>query len=303
MSYEVVKMKFSVILAVVLMGAVMGATALAGHHATGVVKEGILLVAFGTSDSQAKVAFENIERLTRKRFEGVELRWAFTSEIIRRKLARQGTNIDSTTVALSRMLDEGFTHVAVQSLHTIGGAEYDELKEAVAKFSIGSESFDQLALGAPLLASFADLERVAKALLAVAPSERRQSDALVFMGHGSEHHYSDLAYVAAAKVFQELDPLAFVGTVAGHPNLDDVLAQCKAGEVRKAFLIPFMSVAGNHAKNDLAGDEDGSWKSALVSTGVECISVLKGTAEHDAIAEVWVDHLEAAFESLEAGHE
>lgn len=291
--------KTTMTVAVLGIGFGLCVSALASHGKAKQSRKGILLVAFGTSDREAKVAFENLERLTRKRFKGTEVRWAFTSRVIRRKLAKQGAVIDSPTVALSKMHDEGFTHVAVQSLHTIGGAEYDEVKETVAKFSKGSESFDQLALGAPLLSSFTELQRLAKTMLKSAPKERKKGEALVLMGHGSEHHYSDLAYVAAAKVFGDLDDCAFVGTVEGHPTMNDVLAECKAAKVKKAYLIPFMSVAGDHAKNDLAGDEENSWKSVLEKNGIDCVPVLKGTAELDAIAEIWIDHLAVALSHLE----
>lgn len=265
--------------------------AMAGHGEEKEMKRGILLVAFGTSEPKAMCSFENIERLTRKRFPGTEVRWAYTSGIIRRKLAKGKVFIDSPTVALSKMYDEGFTSVAVQSLHSIGGAEYDKLKDIVSKFRQGSEAFEHIVLGAPLLNSFADLQRVAGLMLKEVPKSRKSNEAVVLMGHGTEHHYSDLAYVAAAKVFGDMDPLAFVGTVEGHPTIDDVLAQCKAAKVKKAYLMPFMSVAGDHARNDMASDEDDSWKSVLEKNGIECVAVLKGTAEYDSIASVWVDHL------------
>ncbi|MDY6852529.1 MAG: sirohydrochlorin cobaltochelatase, partial [Thermodesulfobacteriota bacterium] len=174
-------------------------------------KDGILLVAFGTSETNAKVSFDNIHRLAAKRFKSIPIRWAYTSDIIRRKLAKQGTEIDSPMVALAKMHDEGFTHVAVQSLHTIAGAEYDELKDTVSIFQKGSEAFDKIVLGRPLLWSFADMKQVVKAMLKEVPASRKKNEIVVLMGHGSEHHPGDLAYTAAAWMFQQADPLVFLG--------------------------------------------------------------------------------------------
>lgn len=290
--------KVIILLSLIIVASTLCTPAIAGHGEKKEMKTGILLVAFGTSETDAKVSFENIERLTLKEFANTEVRWAFTSGIIRRKLAKGGIVIDSPTVALSKMYDDGFSSVAVQSLHTIGGAEYDELKEIVAKFRQGSEAFNDITLGAPLLNSYKELLRVAKAMLAEVPKERKSDEAVILMGHGTEHHYSDLAYVAASKVFNDLDSLAFVGTVEGHPTIDDIVVQCKAAKVKKAYLMPFMSVAGDHAKNDMASDEDDSWKSVLEKNGVSCVTILKGTAEHDSIASIWVEHLEIAMDKL-----
>ncbi len=266
-----------------------------GHERKKEMKKGILLVAFGTSIKEADVSFENIERLARKRFKNEEIRWAFTSRIIRRKLAKQGINIDSPTIALAKMHDEGITSVVVQSLHTICGAEYDELKAIVNDFKDGPNAFDHIALGAPLLSSYDELMRVATAMLKEVPKERKSNEAVILMGHGNEHHYSDLAYVAASKVFNDMDPLVFLGTVEGHPTLNDVVVQCKKAKVKKAYLMPFMSVAGDHARNDMSGPDKDSWKSVLEANGISCIVILKGSAEYDSIASIWLDHLEEAM--------
>ena len=277
-----------------------GEATAAGHTMKSATKTGILLVTFGTSIPEAAVAFDNIAKRAADRFPGTPVRWAYTARIIRRKLARGGKQIDSPSLALARMHDEGFTHVAVQSLHVIAGAEYDELAETVQAFGDGPNAFRQIVIGLPLLASLADLERVAGLVLAALPAERQAGDAVVLMGHGSEHHPADLAYTAAASVVSRMDALAFLGTVEGHPTLEDVLAQCKSAKVTKAYLVPFMSVAGDHARNDLAGDEEDSWKSVLEKAGIACVPVLRGMAENDAIVDVWLDHLAEKLEILKA---
>jgi sirohydrochlorin cobaltochelatase len=245
---------------------------------------------------EAKVAFENIDRLARERFKGIEIRWAYTSSIIRRKLAKQGEIIDPPMVALAKMREEGFTHVAVQSLHIAAGTEFHELAQTVAAFRSGPSAFAGLGLGKPLLVRRGELEHVVDAVLEAIP-ERTGEDAIVLMGHGNEHGPGDMTFLAAAAAFQKACPLAFLATVEGQPTQEDVLASLREAQPKRAFLVPFMSVAGDHARNDLAGDEEDSWKSVITEMGIECLPVLKGIAEFDGVVKVWMDHLENAMEA------
>lgn len=124
-----------------------------GHGHAKPAKKGILLVAFGSSYPQARASFANIEVKVTKAFPGVPLRWAYTSKIIRHKLAKEGQELDSVAMALARMMDEDFTHVAVQSLHTIGGAEFHDLLSIVNGFESMAGGFEKILLGFPLLAA------------------------------------------------------------------------------------------------------------------------------------------------------
>lgn len=268
----------------------------AGHAATGHgqasaadKKIGILLVAFGSSEASAQVSFENIDQRVKLAYSGIPVRWAYTSHIIREKLAKQGKVLDSPEVALSKMQDEKFTHVAVQSLHTIGGAEYHDLRRTVSAFkSMGR--FEKILLGNPMMASQDDMVRIVAAVIKHIPKSRKKSEAVVLMGHGT-HHPSNAFYAALMFQLQLKDPNIFVGTVEGYPDaglIEELMVQKK---IQKAYLMPLMSVAGDHAKNDMAGDEEDSWKSIFSNAGIFCVPVLKGTAEYDAFADIWVDHL------------
>ena len=117
---------------VLIMAAIGFASEGHGHKAP--KKVGILLVAFGSSEDSAQVSFENIDKKVKAAYPGIDVRWAYTSHIIRHKLAKAGKLLDSPAVALAKMMDEQFTHVAVQSLHTIIGAEYDDLRRTVESF-------------------------------------------------------------------------------------------------------------------------------------------------------------------------
>jgi sirohydrochlorin cobaltochelatase len=115
------------------------------------------------------------------------------------------------------------------------------------------------------------------------------------MGHGTEHHPADAIYLAMNQIFQELDSNAFVAAVEGSNSLENVIPKLKNRKLKKVFLVPLMSVAGDHARNDMAGAEKDSWKSILTERGFTCEAILKGTAEIPEIVDVWLDHLNTAF--------
>lgn len=268
-----------------------------GHGDERPMKKGILLVAFGSSEASAQVSFANIDQKVKEAYPEIPVRWAYTSYIIREKLAKQGKLLDSPEVALAKMLDEKFTHVAVQSLHTIGGAEYHDLRRTVGAFKIMG-GFERVILGYPLMSTQEDMQRIVTAILQTIPKERQKSEAVVLMGHGT-HHPSNAFYAALMFQLQLKDPNIFVGTVEGYPDVGLIEELLLKKQIKKAYLMPFMSVAGDHAKNDMAGDEDDSWKSILTKAGIVCVPVLKGTAEYDGFADIWVDHIEGPLSHFE----
>ena len=261
-----------------------------GHGHEQPKKVGILLVAFGSSEASAQVSFENIDRKVKAKYADIPVRWAYSSHIIRKKMAKQGKKLDSPEVALAKMMDDKFTHVAVQSLHTIGGAEYHDLRRTVGAFK-GMDGFQEIILGYPLLSTQSDMERSVEALMTMIPKKRKKNEAVVLMGHGT-HHPANAFYAALMFQLQLKDPNIFVGTVEGYPELGLIKELLLKKKIKKTWLLPFMSVAGDHAKNDMAGDEDDSWKSVLTKAGVETIPVLKGTAEFDGFVDIWVDHIQ-----------
>ncbi|MCP3890624.1 MAG: sirohydrochlorin cobaltochelatase [Desulfobulbaceae bacterium] len=283
------KLNVFVVASAVLLSLVAGVALASPHGESKEEKKAILLVAFGSSEESAQISFENIDKSVKKAYPGIPVKWAYTSHIIRKKLAGQGKQLDSTAVALAKMVDEGFTHVAVQSLHTIAGAEYHDLRRVVSSFkSMGD--FESIILGYPMLATQKDMVRAVDAVLGTIPKERKANEAVVLMGHGT-HHPANAFYAALMFQLQLKDPNVYLGTVEGYPDLDTILTLLKQNQIKKAYLMPFMSVAGDHAKNDMAGDEDDSWKSIITKAGIECVPVLKGTAEFNQFVDIWVDHL------------
>ena len=267
----------------------------AAHGDQPPMKKAILLAAFGTTVPEAQKAFDNIDAMTRQAFPDVEIRWAYTSSIIRKKQAKQGKVLDSPEMALSKLMDEGYTHVAVLPLQTIPGEEYHELYHNAHLFGQMTGGFQQILVALPLLSSHEDMVHVENAMMKHIPADRKKDEAVVLMGHGTAHHPSDAIYLAMNEIFQDSDPNVFVATVEGYPTIDDALPKLSRQNIKKVYLMPFMAVAGDHARNDMAGNEPDSWKSILEKNGYGCEVVLEGTGEYPEVVEVWLDHLRAVY--------
>jgi len=265
-----------------------------GHGHKNPKKVGILLVAFGSSMPEAQVSFENIDKKVKTAYPDIPARWAYTSSIIRKKLAKQGKQLDSPEVAMAKMIEDGFTHVAAQSLHTIGGEEFHDLRRTAHQFHYPG-GFRQILVGYPLLSTQEDMERVTEAILDNIPKERKKDEAVVLMGHGT-HHPSNAFYAALMFQVQRKDPNVYIGCVEGYPEIDDIKAMLQEKNINRVYLMPFMSVAGDHARNDMAGDDEDSWKSILIKAGIQCVPILKGTAEYDNFVHIWIDHLNSALD-------
>ncbi len=260
-------------------------------------KEAILLVAFGSSMPEGQKALKSFDAMARKAFPGVEIRWAWTSRIIRDKLAAAKTaHPDSPALALARLAEDGYTRVAVQSLHSIPGEEFTELEETVQRFQGMPKGLRAITLGRPLLTTPADLPLAAKALLE-SQAGRKPGEAVIFMGHGTAHA-GNAMYPALQYHLWMLDKSAFVATVEGIPALDDVLPLLARDKAQSVRLVPLMAVAGDHAHNDMAGGEEDSFASRLKAQGIAAKPVLQGLAETPALAALWLDHLRDAVQAL-----
>lgn len=286
------------VLSVVFCGGFGVDKAFAKHGADREGKPAILVVAFGTSVPEAQKAYDAIDKRIGEAFPGMERRWAYTSGIIRKKLRSQGTEIHSPETAMAKLMEDGFTHVAVVSLHVIPGAEFHDLYTNARLFTQMSGGFKKVTFAMPLLSSTEDMADVVRAVTAAVPRERRPEEAVVFMGHGSEHHPADAFYTAMDALFQKQDPNMFLATVEGSPGFDDVLPVLESRKIKKAYLIPFMVVAGDHARNDMAGDDADSWKSRLAAKGIAAVPVFRGMGEIPDVVDVWVRHLRSAVEAL-----
>lgn len=260
------------------------------------MKHGILLVVFGANSKQANDTLSLVDDRVRSTFPGVNVRWAFTSELIRDRLAEQRVKTDSVRKALEKMGFERYTHVAVQSLHIIPGAEYEDLlADGVQMLEEGR--LQGVAVGSPLLHSDDDVLKAAQAMLRHLPAEREAGDGVVFMGHGTWHS-GDSRYEDLSKVVRSVNERVFIGTMDGNHTIDDILPELKAAGVRRVWLLPLLSVVGRHARQDMAGEGPQSWKSHIEAAGIECLPVLVGAAEYEGFVDIWIHHLANALKSL-----
>ena len=275
----------------------LAAPAMAGHDAKKEPKRAIVVAAFGTTVPEAAPAIQKMVERVKAAYPGVPVSLCYTAAMIRHKLAKQGQVVPSPAEALAALPDQGVTDVALFSLQTIPGHEFNDLERLAQAFSGLPKGLSHVAVTAPLLYAREDFPRVAKALLASAPKDRKPGDALVFVGHGTDHP-ADMAYPALQYTLWREDKHAFVTTVEGTPSFEDLVAELKARGVKKAFLIPLFAVAGDHAHNDMAGKEDDSLASTLKKAGIASVPVLTGNADREAVAAVWMDHLQATFDAL-----
>jgi len=259
-------------------------------------KKAILAVSFGTSyQDTLERTIAAIERELAAVFHDRILLRAFTSGMICRKLKeRDGIVIPSPAQALEQLLGEGVTDVVIQPTHVINGAEYDKLMAQAEPFR---DRFARLTVGAPLLTSIEDYKAVADAVLEQLP-EQQADTAQVFMGHGTEH-YVNPSYTQLEYLFHDMGRKdIIIGTVEGYPGLEQVLRRLsERPEVKKAQLHPLMVVAGDHARNDLAGEEPDSWKSALENAGYQVACDLRGLGEFPGIQRLFAEHARQAADN------
>lgn len=256
----------------------------------------VLVASFGTShlDTLEKT-IQPIEWDIAGRMPGRVQRRAFTSGMIQRKLEkRDGLHIDDVPQALERLAGEGFRDVVIQPTHIMNGEEYNKLTEQAELYR---GRFERLAVGRPLLSTLEDYRETVEVLTGTL-SGAAPEKAVVYMGHGTEH-FANPAYCQLEYLFHDRGRAdVLVGTVEGYPGFDEVLRRlAERPAVREVVLRPLMVVAGDHAKNDLAGEETGSWRSRLEEQGYAVSCVLAGMGEYAGIRSIFVRHaLEAEQE-------
>ena len=259
----------------------------------------LLVVSFGTSyNDSRRETIGAIEKAMQKAFPDYAVRRGFTSQIIIDHVKdRDGVTIDNVEQALERAVNNGVKTLVVQPTHLMNGLEYEELTDELAKYS---DSFEKIAIGDPLLTSDADFEAVMTAITDATKDAADGKTAICFMGHGttadSNSVYSKMQTLLTDKGFNDY----YVGTVEATPSLDDVLAAVQKGNYEKVILRPLMIVAGDHANNDMAGDEDDSWKSTFEKAGYTVDCQVEGLGQLEAIQQLFVEHAKAAVASAEA---
>jgi len=254
----------------------------------------LLVVSFGTSHAETREkTIGEIEREIAAAYPDYEVRRAFTSGMILKVLEqRDGIRIDNVAEAMSRLVGDGFREVLVQPTHVIPGDEYDDMVSDVLMFE---DRFDEIKIGTPLLYSTEDYRKVAGAIMEQLP-DLSDREALVLMGHGTGHPIN-AAYAALDYHFKDMGyPNVFVGTVEGYPEVHTVRKLVEAYGPEKIILMPLMVVAGDHAVNDMAGEEPDSWKSVFEEAGFQVECILQGLGEFQQIRDIYLEHIASASE-------
>ncbi len=279
----------------------------------------LLVVSFGTSFNDSRVEdIGGIEKALIEANPDWSVRRAFTAQIIINHVqARDGEKIDNVDQALDRAVANGVKNLVVQPTHLMHGAEYDELVEALDNYK---DKFETVTVAEPLLGEVGsdasvvndDKAKVAEAITAEAvktagfdslDAAKEDGTAFVFMGHGTSHT-AKVSYSQMATQMSELGyENVFIGTVEGEPEetaCEAVIEAVKEAGYTKVVLRPLMVVAGDHANNDMAGDDEDSWKSMFNASGafesVDC--QIAGLGGIEAIQQIYVDHTKAAMEEL-----
>lgn len=262
----------------------------------------LLAVSFGTSyNDNRRLTIGAIEGALEAAFPDYSVRRGFTSQIIIDHVKdRDGEVIDNVTEALDRAVANGVKKLVIQPTHLMDGFEYNDLVEEVAGYG---DSFEQLAVGKPLLTSDEDFQAVMKAITEATAEYDDGETAICFMGHGTEAD-SNQVYAKMQQILKDAGyEHYYIGTVEASPSLEDVLSAVQAGTYKRVVLRPLMVVAGDHANNDMAGDEEDTWKAAFESAGYEVECVVEGLGGLEAIQQLFVEHAQAAADSLSGSGE
>ena len=253
--------------------------------------KGILFASFGSTYDGARARdIDGTARAVFAAFPGALQAQAYTSSVVRRRLAERGVEVPSAAQALERMADAGCTEVTVQPGHFLPGEEYGKL---LREASSQAHRFSGLRMGAPLLATPADLAEVVRIVEARFPQEDGRG--IVLMGHGSET-FSNAVYAALDYAFKETGrPDIHVGAVEGYPHLHNVAKMIGACGYTSLLLAPLMLVAGDHATNDMAGDGMDSWAQVLSMAGYGVSCHLEGLGALAPVREMFTSHALAAL--------
>lgn len=248
-------------------------------------KAALLMVYFGTThDDTRALTIDALSEKARQAFPQLKFAEAYTSRIVIRRLKAKGIEKHTPLDALLRLRAEGYTHVVVQSCNIIDGVEMESLRRDVASVR---PFFKEIRVGTPLLYSIEDCRQVTEVLAGRYAVRAAKHHHCVFVGHGTNvptnAMYSQMDYMMHAEGLKNFH----VTTIEGYPNFVTTVLRLKQEKAKQITLIPFMFVAGDHAKNDIAGD----WKQALQQEGFEVDVCMEGLGQMPEVQQLFVDHI------------
>jgi sirohydrochlorin cobaltochelatase len=252
-------------------------------------KVAILMVHFGTTfDDTRELTIDAINDKAKQAFPNVTVVEAYTSRIIINRLGKRGISKSTPQEALLRLAADGYTHVVVQGTNVIDGIEAEVLRNDAAQMT---PFFEEIRVGRPLLYSVDDCEKVVGILSSRYKDATEKNGAVILIGHGTSTPanamYSQIDYMFTANGH----PAFHVATVEGYPTLETTVKRLRAAKNKSVTLIPFMFVAGDHARNDI----DGEWREELKNTGFSVSTILEGLGQIPEIQDIYIEHIKDAF--------
>lgn len=258
-------------------------------------KAALLIVSTGTARAESREnALGAIEKSLAANYPDREVRRALMSETIRTLIEEQeGVRYDGFTEAMRRLVADGVTDVVILPTFVMDGSYQESLVQQAAAFE---PLFDRFRIGKPLLSDAADEEALTDALIEISRPYLEENTAAVWMGHGTEHAANEVYQRLQQRLLARAENSILIGTVEAEPTLDDVLRAAKDMKAEKVVLLPLMVTAGTHAYEDMAGEEEDSWKSAFEAEGFTVECVLKGLGEYASVRKIYAAHAEEALQ-------
>ncbi len=253
-------------------------------------KTAIVLIAYGSCQASGLAALRQFEARVRGRYPGMPVRWAYTSEHIRTRLAEEvRLKSDSVVKAIRRLALERFDAMAAQPLQIVSASENVGVEDMAQ--TVSRELGVAVRIGAPLLATDGDVALAAQAAISHLPADRGPGEDVIFVGHGTKSAVQG-RYAQLARAVAELDPAVHVVTLSGNMSLESLLPGLSSDRV---WLMPLLSTVGKHTLQDIAGNQPDSLRSCVERAGHRCEAVLEGVLENRAFADIWLAHLDAAM--------
>ena len=248
----------------------------------------LLVISFGTSHKDTRVrTIEAIEEDLKKEFPDRVFYRAWTSAFLRKKVQQQeGCEVWSVQQAMERICNDGISDLLVQPTHMLCGKEHEDARREILVYQ---DRFSELAMGRPLMADRQDVRVFANVLESLIPVSADQ-EVVAWMGHGSPQSEMNVYDLLNRQFLQDGHPEICVGTVEWEPGITPVLEQIRLRAPRRVILSPMLVVAGDHAKNDMAGDDPDSWRNQIAAEHTEVECLVKGLGEYPEVRKLYLDH-------------
>ena len=256
----------------------------------------VVLATFGTLCDQDAAVLASMQETLRQQYPDADVLLAAEAVSGTEGASRTKRAADALGQTLAKLAANGYTHVAVQSLHVVPGLEFDALRDAAQSFALASGEKMQVCTSHPLIHDEASANQVAKSLIRDLPPERQADDAVVFVGHGSKHPAGAQAYARLQTCLQQRDTSLFAGTLTDR-DADNILTKLQTKGIRNVWLAPLLAWSGSHMRRDIFGGK-GSWQKRFEAGGFMCIPLEKPLSAWPGVAAIWLENVATCLNAL-----